>query len=206
VKREGRKYALTEIGQVVAEHLEPLVKTVEAVEKHEEFWQEHDVGAIPPHLLMRINELYDTRIIESGTEELFEPNKESLENILNSKKIMGISPIVHPVHPEFYLQLLERGTEVSLILTRKVFDKLEKEYNDMLSRGLSFKNGSLYISDEDINIVCVATDVFFSISLFFKNGVFDSRQDLTSFNKSAILWGEELFNYYKERSVKIESL
>ena len=131
---------------------------------------------------MRISELDDTQIIESGTEELFEPNKESLENILNSKKIMGISPIVHPVHPELYLQLLERGTEVSLILTRKVFDKLEKEYNDMLSRGLSFKNGSLYISDEDIKLVCVATDVFFSISLFFKNGVFDSKQDLISFN------------------------
>ncbi len=206
VKREGRKYALTEIGQVVAKHLESLVKTVEAVEKHEEFWREHDAGDIPSHLLMRINELYDTRIIESGTEELFEPNKESLENILNSKKIMGVSPIVHPVYPEFYLQLLERGTEVSLILTRKVFDKLEKEYNDMLSRGLSFKNGNLYISDEDIKLVCVATDVFFSISLFFKNGVFDSKQDLISFNKSAILWGEELFNYYKERSVKIESL
>lgn len=127
---------------------------------------------------MRINELHDTQIIESSTEELFEPNKESLENILNSKKIMGISPIVHPVYPEFYLQLLERGTEVSLILTRKAFDKLEKEYNDKLVRGLSFKNGSLYILDEDINIVCIATDIFFSISLFFKNGVFDSKQDL----------------------------
>ncbi|SNQ62313.1 conserved hypothetical protein [Candidatus Methanoperedens nitroreducens] len=206
VKQEGKQYALTEIGQVVAGHLESLVKTVEAVEKHEEFWREHDVGDIPSHLLMRINELYDTRIIESSTEELFEPSKESLENIINSKKIMGISPIVHPVYPEFYLQLLERETEVSLILTRKAFDKLEKEYNDKLARGLSFKNGSLYISEKDINIVCIATDVFFSISLFFKNGVFDSRQDLISFNKSAILWGEELFNYYKERSVKIESL
>lgn len=206
VKQDGRKYALTEIGQVIAKRLESLVKTVEAVEKHEEFLREHDIGDIPSHLLMRISELYDTQIIESSTEELFEPNKESLENILNSKRIMGISPIVHPAHPEFYLQLLERGTEVSLILTRKAFDKIEKEYNDQLARGLSFKNGSLYISEKDINIVCIATDVFFSISLFFKNGVFDPRKDLISFNKSAILWGEELFNYYKERSVKIERL
>jgi predicted transcriptional regulator len=206
VKQEGRKYALTEIGQVVAEHLEPLVKTIEAVERQEEFWREHDIGAIPSHLLMRINELYDTQIIESDIEELFEPHKEFLENILNSKKVMGISPIVHPIYPEFFLQLAERGTEVSLILTRKAFDKIEKEYNDMLARGLSFKNGSLYILDDDIKLACIATDVFFSISLFFKNGVFDSRADLVSFDKSAILWGEELFNYFKERSMKIESL
>jgi predicted transcriptional regulator len=206
VKREGRKYALTDIGQVVAGHLEPLVKTIEAVERQEEFWRGHNAEAIPSQLLMRISELNDTLIIESGIEEIFEPHKEFLEKILDSKKVMGISPIVHPIYPEFFLQLAERGTEVSLILTRKAFDKIEKEYNDMLAHGLSFKNGSIYISDEDIKLASVTTDVFFSISLFFKNGVFDSRKDLVSFDKSALLWGEELFNYFKERSVKIESL
>ncbi|MDD5617348.1 MAG: DUF1724 domain-containing protein, partial [Candidatus Methanoperedens sp.] len=63
---------------------------------------------------------------------------------------------------------------------------------------------SLYISDVDIRLACVVTDVFFSISLFYKNGVFDSRKDLVSFDGSALAWGEELFNYYRERSQKIE--
>ncbi|VVB91161.1 Methanogenesis regulatory protein FilR1 [uncultured archaeon] len=206
VKQDDGQYTLTEIGQVVAGHLQLLVETLEVVEKHEEFWREHDVGAIPFPLLMRISELDDTRIIDNGIEELFEPHKEFIENILNSKKVMGISPIVHPNYPEFFLQLAERGTEVSLILTRKAFNKIEKEYNDMLVRGLSFKNGSLYISDEDIKLSCAITDVFLSISLFFKNGVFDSSKDLVSFDKPALLWGEELFNYFKERSVKAESL
>ncbi len=170
VKQEGKQYALTEIGQVVAGHLELLVKTLETVEKHEEFWQEHDVGAIPSQLLMRISELNDTRIIESGIEEIFEPHKEFIENILDSKKVMGISPIVHPTYPEFFLQVAERGTEVSLILTRKAFDKIENEYNDMLARGLSFKNGSLYILDEDIKLSCVITDVFFLFPFSLKTG------------------------------------
>ncbi len=206
VRQEGKQYALTGIGQIVAKHLEPLVKTVQVIEQQEEFWREHDLTAIPFQLLMKISELGDTQIIESSIEELFEPHKEFLGNILESRRVMGISPIVHPVYPDFFLRLAEMGTDVSLILTRGAFYKVEKEYSDMLAQGLSFENGSLYISDEDIRFAHVVTDVFFSFSLFFKNGVFDSRADLVSFDKSALLWGEELFNYYKERSVKIEKL
>jgi predicted transcriptional regulator len=33
--------------------------------------------------------------------------------------------------------------------------------------------------------------------------VFDSRNDVVSFDESALLWGEELFNYFRERSKRI---
>ena len=206
VRQEGKEYGLTDIGQVIAMHLEPLVKTLETIEQKELFWKEHDTGAFPAGLLLRIGDLADSQILESSIEELFEPHKEFLENILKSSRIMGISPIVHPVYPEFFLKLAERGTDISLILTRKVFNKIEKEHYDKLAHGLSFNNGSLYVSEEDIKLASVVTDIFFSISLFFKNGVFDSRKDLVSFNKSALSWGEELFNYYRERAQRIESL
>ncbi|KCZ70493.1 hypothetical protein ANME2D_02513, partial [Candidatus Methanoperedens nitroreducens] len=102
VRQEGKQYALTGIGQIVAKHLEPLVKTVQVIEQQEEFWREHDLTAIPFQLLMKISELGDTQIIESSIEELFEPHKEFLGNILESRRVMGISPIVHPVYPDFF--------------------------------------------------------------------------------------------------------
>lgn len=204
--KENKYYVLTPIGKVVVKLFQPLVNTLNVVEEHEQFWLEHEVGAIPMQLLMKIGELGNTQIIESSIEEFYEPHKEFLENILNSRKVMGISPIVHPIYPNFFLQLAEKGIDVSLILTRNAFIKIEKEYSDLLMRGLSFKNGSLYVSDGDIKLACVVTDVFLSISLFYKNGVFDSRSDLISFDKSALLWGEKLFNYFKERSQKIENL
>lgn len=204
--QDGKKYVLTEIGQVITRHLSPLVKTVEVIEKHEGFWKGHDIGSIPSQLMMKIDQLGNYQIIENSIEEIYEPHKEFLENILKSKKLLGISPIVHPIYPDFFLQLAEKGTEVSFILTKKAFNKVEKEYHDKLTRVLSFKNVSLYISDDDIKLACVSTDRFFSISFFLKNGVFDSRNDVVSFDESALLWGEELFNYFRERSRRIQSL
>ncbi len=206
VTQDGKKYLLTEIGQVITRHLSPFVKTVEVIEKHEDFWKGHDIGSIPSRLLMKIDQLGNYQIIESSVEEIYEPHKEFLENILKSKKLLGISPIVHPIYPDFFLQLAERGIEVSLILTRKAFNKVEKEYRDKLAHGLSLQNVSLYISDEDIKLSCVSTDKFFSVSFFLKSGVFDSRNDVVSFDESALLWGEELFNYFRERSLRIQSL
>lgn len=204
VRQEDKKYALTETGKLITTLLEPLVQTVGVIKQQEEYWREHDVGAIPNHLFMRISELGSTRIMKHGIEEIYEPHKEFLETISKSKKVMCISPMVHPAYPEFLTQLGEKGTEVSMVLTKIAFDKVKKEYSDLLSRALSSKNISFYIS-EDVKLTCIVTDSFFTISLFFKNGVFDSRNDFVSFDKSALLWGEELFNYYKKRSKKINN-
>lgn len=206
VTQDGKMYLLTEIGQVITRHLCPLVKTVEVIEKQEDFWKLHDIRSIPSPLLMKIYQLGNYRIIESSIEEIYEPHKEFLENILKSKKLLGISPIVHPIYPDFFLQLAEKGIEVSFILTKKAFNKVEKEYHDKLAHVLSLQNVSLYISDDDIKLACVSTDRFFSVSFFLKNGVFDSRNDVVSFDESALLWGEELFNYFRERSRRIQSL
>jgi len=206
VMQGNKKFFLTGTGQVISRLLEPLVRTVDIFEKQEDFWKEHDIGSIPSQMLMKINQLGKYQIIESGIEDIYEPHKEFLDNIFKSKKIMGISPIVHPVYPDLFLQLAENGTEVSLILTRKAFDKIEKDHYDKLARGLSFKNLSFYILDQDIKLACVVSDIFFSMSFFFRNGVFDSRQDLVSFDSSSLLWGEELFYYYKKNSKKIDNL
>jgi len=97
VKREGKKYALTGIGQMIIKRLEPLVKTVDFIENQEVFWQEHDFSS-----------------------------------------------------------------------TEKAFNKIEKEYYDKLIHGLDLKNLSFYILDEDIKLACVVSDIFCSISFFFK--------------------------------------
>ncbi|HEY9205401.1 MAG TPA: winged helix-turn-helix domain-containing protein [Candidatus Methanoperedens sp.] len=206
VRQEGKTYVLTDTGMIIAEAFNSFIKTINVIEKYEDFWTTHDIKAIPPALLEKIGDLGNCTIIEHRMENIYEPHREFLENILKSKKIRGVSPVVHPMYPDFFLKMVEKGSDISLIFTRNVFNKVKKEYGSLLARGLKFKNGSLYVSDEDIKLAFVATEVFFSLSLFFKKGGFDTTKDIISFDKSAILWGEKLFNYYKERSEEIKKI
>jgi predicted transcriptional regulator len=193
------------MGRLIAEFLYPVVKTLRVVDEHEEFWKEHDLEAIPQHLLMRISELGGCKLIKSGIEDLYEPHKEFLDNISRSKIIRGISPIFFPIYPEFFLQQAQKEVEISLILTKNVYDKINREYYDALAQGLSLDNTKIYICD-DMKLACIVTDCFFSLSLFFKNGIFDSQIDLVSFDESALKWGRDLFDYYRNRSVEIRNL
>lgn len=206
VKQDSDYYCLTELGCVVAAHLDALVTTLETIEKEEVFWKEHDLSAIPAPLLMKINELGDIKITENSVEQLYEPHKVFLDNVMRCKKISGISPIVHPSYPEMFLQLARNGIQVSLILTKNAFAVVKKEYIEPLSEFLSFDNASLYVLQENIKLSCIVTDTYFSISLFYNNGVFDSRNDLVGADTSTLLWGDELFNYYRERAEKIKYL
>ncbi len=206
VRQEGKKYLLTDTGMVIAEMFNSFVKTIDIIEKYKDFWESHDIKAIPPHLLKRVNELGDCHLIETKTSEIYEPHKEWLELISKSKRMMGISPVFHQSYPSFFLQLAQSGTEVSLILTKDVFYRIKNEHVDMLQKFLGIQTAQLYVSNIDIKLASGVTDGFCSISLFFKDGGYDSLRDLVSFDHSAVKWGEELFDHFLMNSTEIKSL
>ncbi len=206
VCQKNKKYALTPIGKVIAEYFHPLVKTIDVIGKNEEFWANHEIEAIPTHLLKRIRELGNCKIVESNVEDIYLPHQEFMKNIMESKIVRGVTPIFHPAYPEFFLRLIQSGVKVSLILTGKLYDKLRDEYTEKFRKAIGFKNTRFFVCNEDIRLAFVSTDRFVSLSLFYKNGTFDSQKDLISYDKSAIKWGEELFNYYKNRSTELKDV
>lgn len=199
-------YVLTPIGKVVVKFFQPLVNTLHVIEENEEFWKEHMVEAIPEYFLERIGELGNCRVIENRLENMYEPHTEFFENISKSRLVKGVAPIFNPAYPSFFLQLAQQKVRIVLILTRNVFEKVKKEHGDILQRFFECNNISLRVLDNDIKLAFVITDTFLSLSLFFKNGTFDTHKDLVSFDKSALIWGGELFKYYEESSEEIKSL
>lgn len=206
VRQEGKKYLLTDTGTVIAEVFSSFVKTVEVIDKYENFWEIHDIKAIPQPLLKRIYELENCHLVESNLSKIHEPHSEFLEYLSKSKKIMGISPIFHPSYPLFFSQLAQGGAEVSLIITKEILNRIKKEYVETLRDFLSIKTVRLYLSNEDIKLASGITDCYFNMSLFFRNGGYDSQVDLASFDRSAIKWGEDMFNYFLANSKEIKSL
>ena len=174
-------------------------------DKNKKFWHEHFLEAIPFEILVDIRDLGNYQIIENSDEEIFDINT-FLHNISNSNVVRGISHTVHPKYPNFFLDLAKNGVETELILTPGVFKIIKEKYRNSLEEWLDCKNASLYVSKKDIKFSFVVTDSYFSISLFYNSGVFDSKNDVTSSDASALRWGERIFSYFTGQSKKIQSL
>ncbi len=204
IERDGKKFYLTPMGKVLTRYMEPLVRTMDIFDKNKKFWHEHNLDAIPEELLIDIRDLGNYQILETADEEIFGIS-EFLDNINRAKTITGISHTVHPRFPDFFLNLAKKEVKMSLILTPGVFKIIREKYQDLLKEGLKYNTSSVYVSKKDIKFSNITTDMYFSLSLFYNNGVFDSKHDVVSYDPSALAWGQRLFCYYLERSEKIEA-
>ena len=54
ITKQDGLYSLAPLGRVAAMYYKPLLDTLDAIESNERFWGEHDLSAIPPELLFRI--------------------------------------------------------------------------------------------------------------------------------------------------------
>ncbi len=199
----SKKYFLTEVGEVITKSFEQLFKTLNLFESNMDFWKEHSISGIPDEFRMRLYELGNYRIFESTPTEIFKPHDEYIKNLLKSKWIKGVSPVLHPEYPNSVTMLAERGTDILIVVTKNVFEKLKKEHKKELKQYLSYGNASLLTCDEDIKIAFTTSDKFLSMRLFLKDGTYDFYKNIISYDRPARKWGEELFSYYARRSEKI---
>jgi predicted transcriptional regulator len=201
---KSKKYVLTEIGKIVTQSFNQLSRTLNIFESNMRFWKEHSISGIPQEFQMRLCELGGYKIFEGTPTEIFKPHDEYIKNLLKSKRIRGVSPALHPEYPEVVTMLAERGVDISIVVPRDVYRKLQEEYKKELREYLSYGNASLRTSDEKINIAFTTSETFLSMRLFLKDNTYDFYKNIISYERSALKLGEDLFNYYEKRSEKIQ--
>jgi predicted transcriptional regulator len=112
----------------------------------------------------------------------------------------------HPLYPELFSEIIEKGMNFELILTNSVLERMKKDCLDSLQLLISSDNTEVYVCDDSIKLTTVSvTERFTYISLFNKDGRYDHRK-IMSFDDSARIWGEELFSYYQERSSHLKDI
>ncbi|WP_330217364.1 helix-turn-helix transcriptional regulator [Methanococcoides methylutens] len=205
IYKDEKEYHITPIGRVATKYLRPLIDTLHSIEKNETFWKEHILEGIPQHLLDRICELGECSIHEEGLENIYDSHKIFMNSIAEAKEVYGVSSIFIPSYPEFFSNLSKNSVPTSLILTRNVFEKVKNEYTEMMQSCLDSEATKLYLID-NAKVAFVATDNFFSLSLFFKNGSYDPQRDLVGTGDTIANWGKELFEHYKKEAREITSL
>lgn len=202
IAQVNRKYELTEMGDVVADY----VCNFESIEKifnsNMKFWDEHKISAIPREFRLRLHELGNYEIIRSTPIDIFKPHHEDMRNLVNGSLMKGVSPVMHPDYPRYISDLAEKGMHVSIIITDEILEILET-YTEEIMKFSGLKKICLSICHEKIEFAFVVTDRFLSLRLFQKDGNYDFYEKIMSFDKTAIGWGEDLFNYYVRRSEKI---
>ncbi|AAM31180.1 MULTISPECIES: helix-turn-helix transcriptional regulator [Methanosarcina] len=207
VIHEEGVYRLSLIGEIIIEKMQPLLDTLEVFEKQEEFWTDRKLTPIPPHLIKRISELGNYRLIEPDLSHTFDLNPEFVKNVSNSNHILMFFSYFHPQFPSFFLDLARRGTEISLVLSESVYARLEEDFKKEEKELLKMENTGLFILDEkevEIPAVVVSSDKIMLMGLFNESGRFD-RQYIISFEAGAIEWGKELFEYFRDMSREIKN-
>ncbi|MBN2111058.1 MAG: winged helix-turn-helix domain-containing protein [Methanosarcinaceae archaeon] len=197
--KDDKIYSITPIGRAILKHYRPFLDMLSSIEKNETFWKEHMLDDIPETSLENLSELIGCEVVADSIENIYESHKVFLENIDRSNMLKGVSSIFIPSYPDFFVGLVSNHIPTSLILTENVFTKVVAEHREKIETFLSSPDSELYVI-EDVSVAFVVTDQFFSMSLFFSNGSYDPRHDLVGYDASAIKWGNDLFNYYKEQS------
>ncbi len=207
VVHEDGIYRLSTIGEIVVEKMQPLLDTLSVFEKNEDFWANRKLASIPPHLMKRINELGNYRLIEPDLSHTFDLDPEFVKHFSNSSCIHMFSSYFHPQFPALFLSLARKGIEVSLILSEAVYLRLEEDFKEEGKEFLKMENSNLYILEKrgmEIPALIAATDRIMILGLFNESGRFD-LQYMISLERRARKWGEDLFKYYRDMSREIKS-
>jgi predicted transcriptional regulator len=203
ILQENREYQLTPLAEILVEKMEPLLNTLEVIEKNPYYWQERDLSDLPLPFLGRLNELKSCSVIRPDPNSIFEPSAVFLENMKKSKNILSFSSIFHPIFPEIFLKNEDEDVEITLIITKKIYERLEIDFGKELKFYLAMKKNRLFVCSDEIKIaMLIKTDRFMTADFLTSKGSFD-QEALIGFELAPMKWAEDLILYYKDKAQEI---
>lgn len=203
VIQEDKEYRLTPLAEILVEKMEPLLDTLEVIEKNSHYWQERDLSDLPPFFLERLNELKSCYLAKPDPDNIFEPPAVFLENMKKSKNILALSSIFHPIFSETFLDNEDNDSEISLIVTTKVYERLKNDFEKELKLYLSREKKKLFVCVEEIKIaMLIKTEFFMTADFLTSKGAFD-QETIIGFEPASMKWAEDLIQYYRNRAQEI---
>lgn len=203
IRRSDRNYELTTIGKSIVTHLDPFLRTVEVFNSHKKFWRDHLLSELPEEILLGIRDLGNYQILETPDEEIFGINA-FIDNLVGAQEVKGLSHTVHPRFPGFFMDLAKNGVRSSLVFTPSVHRILLEKYPGWMEEYLGLGTTEVWITNRDFKFSYAVTDRYFSLSIFYANGIFDNKNDIISYDLSARAWGEKIHAYLLTQSEKLK--
>lgn len=197
VKRSDGRHHLTKVGHIRLQILSETINSLVALDENKHFWQSHDLGGIPGDLQARVGQLVGGVCVHGGQEGPLDCQDSFVQTVSKARCVWGVSPYSAPGYPEMITGLLERGAEVSLILTKGVIGKI----NPLTLRAcLAKENFRLSEVPDGVTVAFTVADETLLLGLSNTDGSYDPLQDLVCSGEDAARWGKDLYNFYLKQS------
>lgn len=199
-------YELTAFGKNIVDKMAPLLDIVEVIDADVDYWGTHNIDFIPPHLLHRIGELENCRVIVPDITEIYNIGKKFYDASKRSKSYFTLTTFLHPSIPEIVPEFIRNEVQLNIIIHPDVFEKVRTDYSEEFA-GLihnEFVNVFVYPKEMGFQIISF-NDFYLMLNLLKSNGEIDNKYLLCS-TPDAIEWGKELFDHYLKGCIRLTEI
>ncbi len=202
VIKDNKTYELTPMTKIYINHLIEFKKSMDIIKNFNNFWNKHNIDYINNESIENINDLYESKLIETNPTDIYKTHNTVKNQLIDSKSLKAILPYVHPEYPKLLEQILINDGNIELILNKTIYKGLlgnidKKTKHDSIKKG----NLNVHILNKDLNIYLAICDDTMNLGLFKNDGSYDQNRILSSKNKKSLNWANELFE-----TIKIEAI
>jgi len=203
VYQHGDTYELTTIGKLIVAEMRSFLRAVNMFGANSDYLGTHYIDFIPLHLLKKMPELGSFNICESQICDMFDPETDFIEKAIRSNYWIEVTSMLHPSFHNFYMEIVDQGVDVSIIITQEIYDKFKRNHYDDFKEVIDTKLISLYLYPKSLEFASfILADQCINFKLLTQQGIYDRKKMLIC-SPAALEWGKEFFEYYRRQSTII---
>jgi len=198
------KYKITPAGRLLFQKMQDIILFNSVNKKHQHFWNQHHVEAIPDEFFHAIGDLYHSEIIADTNVDIFHVYFNFLKMIQEAGELHILTPISSPGHTDAVMKRIREGVYVEILVGKDLLGQIaaSSDYQKMLALSSS-TSSKLYVLDEPPQLGLTVSDKHLSLGLFNHDGLFDTTTDLFSNDGKAVNWGRKLFHHYRAKAEEV---
>lgn len=199
IEEHNIHYEITFVGQLLIRHYDRFESQVKQLSDKKEFFQQlRDENLSIPLEVLEASEL---TVATERDPHIVINNFRKASN-LDVDEFVGMLPVVSPIFNDHAREILERGTDMELIIDLTVLKQSQDKYSEDLELGLNADNFDLLVHPDPLMVGLAAFDN--KHALF---GAFNDRGQLnaglTGNNQILIDWVKDLYTQHREDAVPI---
>jgi len=206
IRRTDDSYQLTTLGRLIVDRMLPLTKIATILDCEWDYLGTHYLDFIPQDLLKRLDELGSCYINETPFAQLFNVNEEIVRLAKEHKFYYSITSFVYPNFMEIYSELISEGVDISIIISKNLFQKLTQDNYQDFETLIGNSNVKIYLYPDSFEFISFTlVNHTFQLRLLTQEGNYDSKEIVFA-QGNAHRWGEAFFEHYKAKSECIKEI